>query len=343
MANVVNIEKCEKMQEEMAALPEEDQDGKDRMQAEIDELIGLNNVGIANSAKSGYELLELEENVKYDHGCWVRFLKYPAAAPEADAGGKGKAPAKGKGAAVEDVKPVFGKAWLSFNEINKPGATRTTQRVYLQTCPPITKKANEDGTEEEVEETEYEPLFETAKTYVHLKFSIDQPVFPPASTPAPPTPQEIIPVKQFVTWPYSKDPCDDFGKQVTLAVESLAKEFYNMFKANIQEMRKNTQLTETELSEKFDEMKKEFFYEINTQGKYHIMKEKMKKSIVRIVKEHFNRQDPSIRGVFKDSRDHFYSDLYKFLVEKMRDTINGLIERKKHELHANIMIPKEQG
>jgi len=47
-------------------------------------------------------------------------------------------------------------------------------------------------------------------------------------------------------------------------------------------------------------MKKEFFYEINTQGKYHILKEKMKKSIVRIVKEHFNRPDSQIRGVYKD-------------------------------------------
>jgi len=68
-------------------------------------------------------------------------------------------------------------------------------------------------------------------------------------------------------------------------------------------------------------MKKEFFYEINTQGKYHILKEKMKKSIVRIVKEHFNRTDTSIKGIYKDSRDHFYSQLYNFLVEKMRITV----------------------
>ena len=59
----------------------------------------------------------------------------------------------------------------------------------------------------------------------------------------------------------------------------------------------NQSMTETEISEKFDDMKKEFFYEINTQGKYHILKEKMKKSIVRIVKEHFQRQEKSIRGV----------------------------------------------
>jgi hypothetical protein len=59
---------------------------------------------------------------------------------------------------------------------------------------------------------------------------------------------------------------------------------------------------------------KEFFYEINTQGKYHILKEKMKKSIVRIVKEHFKREETSIRGIKKDEFKQFYSELYNFLV-----------------------------
>ena len=54
-------------------------------------------------------------------------------------------------------------------------------------------------------------------------------------------------------------------------------------------MQTNSNMTEQELNNKFDELKKEFFYEINTQGKYHILKEKLKKSIVRIVKEHFKR------------------------------------------------------
>lgn len=59
-------------------------------------------------------------------------------------------------------------------------------------------------------------------------------------------------------------------------------------------------MTYKEQCDKFDELKKEFFYEINTQGKYHILKEKMKKSIVRIVKEHFKRDDTSIRGLYHD-------------------------------------------
>jgi len=116
-----------------------------------------------------------------------------------------------------------------------------------------------------------------------------------------------------------------------------------MFKKPIQDMQTNSNMTEQELNNKFDELKKEFFYEINTQGKYHILKEKLKKSIVRIVKEHFKRADQSIRGLTKDSRDHFYSELYNFLVEKMRETVRSLVDRKRNELHANIIIPKEQG
>jgi hypothetical protein len=39
----------------------------------------------------------------------------------------------------------------------------------------------------------------------------------------------VVPVKQFIRWPFSKDPTEDFKKQITLAVESLAKEYYTMF------------------------------------------------------------------------------------------------------------------
>jgi hypothetical protein len=128
------------------------------------------------------------------------------------------------------LKAVYGKAWLSLAELAAPGRTATTQRVYLQTCPPIVKQANEEGEEQEVEEAEFEKQFEEAKTYVHLKVSLSQPVIALGGDKPLPTPSEIVPVKQFVTWPYSKDPCDDFGKQVTLAVESLAKEFFGTFK-----------------------------------------------------------------------------------------------------------------
>jgi hypothetical protein len=56
----------------------------------------------------------------------------------------------------------------------------------------------------------------------------------------------------------------------------------------LEEEQRNRERSEKQRAEAFEERKKEFLYEINTSGKYHIMKEKMKKTIVRIVKEHFH-------------------------------------------------------
>ena len=141
-------------------------------------------------------------------------------------------------------------------------------------------------------------------------------------------------MKQFIRWPFSKQPTDDFRKQVTLAVESLAKEYYNLFKDELHEEQRDRTKSQSERSVAFEERKKEFLYEINTSGKYHIMKEKMKKTIVRIVKEHFQKKDePSIKGLYKDERDHFYSTLYAYLVAQMRQTVQELVARKKNELH----------
>ena len=82
-------------------------------------------------AKDGYELVEMEELVRYDRGCWLRFMKVPPSSNDADAGAK-KAPAKGaKGAPTDDLKPVFGRAWVSFADLLKPGSTETKQRVQL--------------------------------------------------------------------------------------------------------------------------------------------------------------------------------------------------------------------
>jgi len=85
-----------------------------------------------------------------------------------------------------------------------------------------------------------------------------------------------------------------------------------MFKTDLIKQEEAT-LSAQETSNLYEERKKEFLYEINTQGKYHILKEKMKKTIVRIVKEKFEKTG-SIKGLHKDQRDHFYSELYIYLI-----------------------------
>lgn len=101
---------------------------------------------------------------------------------------------------------------MNFNDLLQPGSTETVQRIYLQTCAPINKKTDEEGNEIEEVETEFEKIYEEAKSYIHLKVSLSESIIPKTQEKLEPTPAEIVPIKQFVTWPYSKDPCDDFGK-----------------------------------------------------------------------------------------------------------------------------------
>ena len=92
----------------------------------------------------------------------------------------------------------------------------------------------------------------------------------------------------------------------------------------------------------YEERKKEFLYEINKSGKYHILKERMKKTVVRIVKEHFGKKG-TIKGLHKNSKDRFYSELYVFLVQEMRKTVQDMVECEQNELHENVTIPNDQG
>jgi hypothetical protein len=264
----------------------------------------------------------------------------PKAAAAKGAPAKG-APAKGAPAGGE-MKSYFGRAWLSFENLLQPGALETKQRAFIETCQPMVKKAGEDGVERWVASEEpADNLFEGQRSYIYLKVTLTDPVTAPSSPNPEPLPQDVVPVKQFIRWPFSKDPTDDFKKQIALAVESLAKEYYNQFAAELQEEQRNREKSEKQRQDQFEERKKEFLYEINTTGKYHVMKEKMKKTVVRIVKEHFGQQQ-EVKGIYKDQRDHFYSQLYGYLVQQMRATVKELVQRKKNELHENVTVPKEQ-
>ena len=155
-----------------------------------------------------------------------------------------------------------------------------------------------------------------------------------------PKPDEIVPAKNLIRWPFSKVSTDDFCKQVAIAIKSLTREYYLAFKDELEDQSKKTQ-TSHETMEHYENRRKEFLYEINTTGKYHILKEKMKKTIVRIVREHFGKQGV-LMGLHKNEVDHFYSELYVFLTAQMRKSVTDMVSACESELHENVTIPKEQ-
>jgi hypothetical protein len=330
--------KIEELQGQMEALETEEE--KVPLQEHIEALEKQKELGLKKIEKDAFELVEMEEQVIHDGGCWVRFMKVPPPEEEVDPKAKKAAPKKGQ--VVEEIKPAYGRAWLSFEDLKHPGSIESSQRIFLETCPLMVKPP--EGSEEgaglvEQEPDQVEQVFEPVRTYIHIKVTLTDPIVQAVADPPEPKVNEIVPIKQFIRWPFSKDPTDDFCKQITLAVESLAKEYYVTFQEELH-TEAASHKSETELGEAFEERKKEFLYEINTQGKYHIMKEKLKKTIVRIVKEHFHK-DGSIRGLYKDERDHFYTELYRYLVAQMKKTVAQIVERKKNELHEDIVVSQD--
>jgi hypothetical protein len=78
-------------------------------------------------------------------------------------------------------------------------------------------------------------------------------------------------------------------------------------------------------------------------GKYKILKETLKKPIIKIVKEKY-KKTKSFTGISIDQkdRDQFYSTLYQFLVEQMRETMRELLQAKKDEVHEELMVSNQQ-
>ena len=117
-----------------------------------------------------------------------------------------------------------------------------------------------------------------------MQIEISDPVVPTVPEKPEPKPHEVVPEKQLIKWPFSKTATDDFCKQVAIAIKALTREYYTLFQVDL-EKQANITMSAQETAEAYEERKKEFLYEINQSGKYHILKEKMKKTIVRIVKE----------------------------------------------------------
>jgi len=104
----------------------------------------------------------------------------PKAAAAKGAPAKG-APAKGAPAGG-DMKPFFGRAWLNLENLLQPGALEAKQRVFLETCPPMVKKAGEDGIERYVQSDEpFDNVFEGQRTYIYVKLTMTDPVIPPVA------------------------------------------------------------------------------------------------------------------------------------------------------------------
>jgi len=289
---------------------------------------------------SSYELKEaelsvMEEYITQEQGCWLIFDKIPKV-DEDDK--KKKAPKKGQ---VEVEKIIRGRAWLSLADFAKQGGAETEQRVHLQTVilepPKVEEEVKKEVKKEIKKEVKKEPdpkynseeVFEPAKTYIHLKITLSNPIVPLLPQEGVPKPSDLIQKKPpLLKYPIINKASDMYKLQLKIAIEALAKEF---LKTN--SWQKGSTLNQ--------QIRESFIDELNRSGKYFVLKEKLKKAVVRVAKENYGKRLETLRGLTKDERDQCYSELYRYLIDNMHETIKELVDTKRQELHEEIVAKKD--
>jgi hypothetical protein len=73
-----------------------------------------------------------------------------------------------------------------------------------------------------------------------------------------------------------------------------------------------------------EERRKQFFFRLNSTPAYFLMKEKLKKAIVRVVREKFAKT----AALSKDELGSFVNELFVFLVDQMHATLNKMAESR---------------
>ena len=85
-----------------------------------------------------------------------------------------------------------------------------------------------------------------------------------------------------------------------------------------------------------------FFDKFNSSGKADLLKEKLKKFIVRIVREKYGKKGKPVKGVHRNKEDQFYSELYAYLTDSVKQAMNELVQVKKDELHEDVVVSFSQ-
>ena len=269
-------------------------------------------------SKIGDKLAEFEECINCEGGLWIEFSKSPPVDPEDT---KKKA-AKAKKGAVEAEKPIKGRAWVDFTKLKMPGGNEISQRCFFVTL------ASEEA---------QKGIFETSRTYVSINIKLSKAIT--SEVYESPKLELLIPKKPAPPkYQIPKDCMDEFDLQIQLAIEALAKQ-YIKFAGPIEES-SDFQLSNLQEEEKRRLNKSKFLHDLNTSGKFQVFKEKLKRTVVRIVKEKYAIKEP-LKGVTFSEKDKVFSDLYMTMVEQLRVTVSMMVSRNKDALHYNVISTNE--
>ena len=188
-------------------------------------------------------------------------------------------------------------------------------------------------------------FLEKAETYIRIRIMLSQPVNPILPDVELPEPIFFIKKEKPPKKPVTTEEIEqDLIRQFKIAIAAIAKVYDEAMgesiKGNLMKREKGNIFGAARKEDK--EYISKFLDKFNTSGRADLLKEKLKKFIVRIVREKFGKKKTPVKGVYKDDRDQFYSELYSYLTDTLKLAANEFVELKKDELHENVITPFSQ-
>ena len=229
------------------------------------------------------------------------------------------------------------------------------QKLYNNNKPENNKEENknennqnnQNGNENKKENNdENKDFLEKADTYIRIRIMLSQPVNPILPDIELPEPITFIKKEKPPKKPITTEEIEqDLIRQYKIAIAAIAKVYDEAMgesaKGNLMKREKGNIMGNPKKEDKEQYIMK-FLDKFNTSGRADLLKEKLKKFIVRIVREKFGKKKTPVKGVYKDDRDQFYSELYAYLTDTLKKAANEFVELKKNELHENVITPFSQ-
>jgi hypothetical protein len=306
---------------------------------------------VMSITKSGEKLLEIEDEINTEKGFLLEFFKIPPADEDP------KKRPKPKNISPEEVKPINCISWIDLSEFhNHPGLTEITLRSPLMLKETFERKIQlEEELDQAISEghdtaeihTQIVSLTDYVmqkKSYIYLKIHFSVPINPEVPEKPIPSPYDLIkkddkPFKQIM----ADEICNDFRKQLKIAIAAISKQYEDFMgdaKNNLIKRDKANVMSNAKKEERDSNITK-FMINFNISGRAELLKEKLKKFIVRIVREKY-RKRTTVKGIFKDEKDQFYSELFAYLTDEVKLAMDEFVFLKKDELHEHITSSYEQ-
>ncbi|KAI9002325.1 hypothetical protein BC832DRAFT_114900 [Gaertneriomyces semiglobifer] len=173
----------------------------------------------------------------------------------------------------------------------------------------------------------YDPhLYKNLGTTLGLEFVVERPLLdkkklqPITKSVTDFIPRRVMPA-QMIFEKRSKRADSNYAAQLQEIVKRLVKEYEGIFAG--EEDSKGAVVSTDATGEQ--QRRKRFFFHLNKSGTYFSLKEQLKTSVVEIVRERFRHKTPFAS---KQELQLFMSEVYVYLVDKMHEQINNIIQHK---------------